>query len=282
MDGMELRDTKVGVLDKAMAILRVFKQGDVALSPGEIATRTALPLPTVYRLAQAMSEHGLLMKDGQRFRLGLTLLHLGSLVSEGIDVRAAALPQLRWLRERTGENVELQICHEGMRVTIDFVAGSHDLRPFSEVGTSFPLHVGAGGKILLAWLSIEQREKLLNVSLARFSGEQAANISDVSTMYGSSHASSISSVFTIFDREKYCAELDYVRAVGWAASDGERTQGVSALAAPIFNVSGQVSAAVVLAVPTMRLGTMERERFVPLVCAAGRYASHDLGYSERS
>lgn len=281
MDGMELRDTKVGVLDKAMLILRVFQHGDVSLSPMEIANRTSLPLPTVYRLARAMSEHGLLMKDGQRFRLGLTLLHLGSLVSEGIDVRSAAFPQLRWLRERTGENVELQICHDGMRVTIDYVAGSHNLRPFSEVGTAFPLHVGAGGKILLAWLPQEQREKLLLVSLARFSNEKLAHISDTSTMSGASSNNHASATRTTFNKEKFYAELDYVRAVGWAASDGERTQGVSALAAPIFNVSGQVSAAVVLAVPSMRMGTMERERFVPLVCAAGRYASHDLGYNER-
>ncbi len=256
--GLEMRDTKVGVLDKAMAILQAFQHGDVALSPLEIARRTMLSLPTVYRLAQAMSEHGLLMKDGQRFRLGLTLLRLGSLVSEGIDVRGVALSHLRWLKERTGENVELQICHDGVRVTIEFVAGTHNLRPFAEIGTSLPLHMGAGGRVLLAWQSTDERNAFIKISRARFNDTQP------------------------FDLQTFHAQLDYVRAVGWAISHGERVSDVSAIAAPIFNLAGQVCAAVVLAVPTVRLGVEEKERFVPLICAAARYASHDLGYSEGS
>lgn len=255
--GMELRDTKVGVLDKAMAILQAFQHGDVALSPMEIARRTKLSLPTVYRLAQAMSEHGLLMKDGQQFRLGLTLLRLGSLVSEGMDVRGVALSHLRWLKDRTGENVELQICHDGVRVTIEYVAGTHNLRPTVAIGTALPLHMGAGGKVLLAWQATEERDALIKMSRERFNDDDQS-----------------------FDRQAFYAQLDYIRAVGWAASEGERVSDVSGIAAPIFNIAGQVSAAVVLAVPTIRFGTLEKERYVPLVCAAARYASHDLGYSE--
>src|SRR6266705_7178785 len=110
MELLEARETRVGVLDKAMTILSVFSRGDLALSPLEIATRTGLPLPTVYRLAQALSEHGLLMKDGPRFRLGMTLLRLGMLVAEGIDVRQQALSHLKWLNGQTGENAELHMC----------------------------------------------------------------------------------------------------------------------------------------------------------------------------
>ena len=256
MDGLEFRETQVGVLDKAMAILQVFQHGDISLSPMEIAHRTTLSLPTVYRLAQAMSEHGLLIKDGQRFRLGLTLLRLGSLVSESIDVRSTALSHLRWLKERTSENVELQICHDGVRVTIEFVAGTHNVRPFGEIGTSLPLHMGAGGKVLLAWCSNSEREALIDGSRSRFGDHQP------------------------FDRQEFHSQLDYVRAVGWALSEGERVNDVAGIAAPIFNFAGQVSAAIVLAVPTIRMSEVEKARFVPLVCAAARYASYDLGYSE--
>src|SRR5467141_3325495 len=112
MELLEARETRVGVLDKAVTILSVFSRGDLALSPLEIATRTGLPLPTVYRLAQALSEHGLLMKDGQSFRLGMTLLRLGMLVAESIDVRRQALQHLKWLNEQTEENAELHIRHE--------------------------------------------------------------------------------------------------------------------------------------------------------------------------
>ena len=46
--------TGVGVLDKAMAILRVFPRGDVYFSPREISARTGFSVPTVYRLTRAL------------------------------------------------------------------------------------------------------------------------------------------------------------------------------------------------------------------------------------
>src|SRR5260370_20051421 len=116
MELLEARETRVGVLDKAMTILSVFSRGDLALSPLEIAARTDLPLPTVYRLTQALSEHGMLEKDGQRFRLGITLMHLGALVAQHIDLRWQTLPHLRWLNEQTGENAELHICNAETRI----------------------------------------------------------------------------------------------------------------------------------------------------------------------
>lgn len=70
--------TKVGVLDKAMAVLQAFERGDVALHPKDVAARTGLPLPTVYRLLQALEGHGMLeANDGSRYRLGIALLRLG-------------------------------------------------------------------------------------------------------------------------------------------------------------------------------------------------------------
>src|SRR5437764_14491759 len=116
MDTAEIRETKVGELDNAMAILLAFPAGNVALSPQEIAARTDMPLPTVYRLAQALCEHGMLMKDGARFRLGMTLLRLGMMVAEGIDVRRQVQGYLRWLNEQTEENAELHIRQEETRM----------------------------------------------------------------------------------------------------------------------------------------------------------------------
>src|SRR5579863_4133039 len=126
MNSTVAREIKVGVLDKAMRILQAFPGGDVALTPQEIAKLTDLPLPTVYRLAQEMSEHGWLMKEGQRFRLGMTLLRLGAMVAEGMDIRSRVLPHLRWLKEQTNENSELYIRVKESRVAIEAVRGPHN------------------------------------------------------------------------------------------------------------------------------------------------------------
>jgi IclR family acetate operon transcriptional repressor len=258
VDAPAARTTKVGVLDKAVGILLAFSRDDLALSPLEIAARTKLPLPTVYRLAQALSDHGLLMKEGQCFRLGMTLARLGMLALEGIDVRRQALPHLKWLKDQTGENAELHLRHGDVRMVVDVVSSPHNLRPFAEVGAPLPLHRGAAGKALLAWHSPTERDALAAASAARFVGGEQP-----------------------FDGARFSAELERVHAAGWAASEGERIPDTAAIAAPIFAAGGQVAGAVALVAPSARLGEAQRARYAPLVCEAARRASCDLGYVGR-
>src|SRR5258706_15558979 len=106
---MQKRETQVGVLDKALAILQVFSREETMLTPREMATRTHLSLPTVYRLAQALSTHGLLEQDEQHFRLGMELLRLGSLAAEANDLRHQSLPHMRRLNACTGESSEMHV-----------------------------------------------------------------------------------------------------------------------------------------------------------------------------
>lgn len=250
----EKKTTNVGVLDKAVLILRVFSREDTLLLPQEIAQRTHLPLPTVYRLAQALSEHGLLEKDGQHFRLGMTLMHLGALVAEGIDLRWQTLPHLRWLNERTGENAELHVRNGDTRIVLETVNSPHTLRPFIAIGTPAPLHLGAAGKVLLAWLPAVERDAYARASATRFSSAYA------------------------FDLPHLQAQLEQTRAQGWAVSDGERSVGVAAIAAPIFDSRGNVTGAMTMTAPSIRLNAERRTALIPLVCEAATYASSDLGY----
>lgn len=254
MAASDVPSTKVGVLDKAMVVLRAFPRGGVALTPLEIATRTDLPLPTVYRLAQALAEHGLLERDGARFMLGVTLLRLGALVAEGIDLRRQVRPHLRWLAERTDENVELHIRHGSDRIPIEFVPSTQNLRPIVDIGAPISLHAGSGGKVLLAWLPPRQSAALATASAARVQTERPL---DLATLPG---------------------ELEQVRAQGWAISEGEGHSGIASIAAPIFDATDEVVGAVVLSAPAARLPMRKRQAYIPQVVEAARRASHDLGH----
>ncbi len=245
--------TSVGVLDKAMTVLLTFSRSAQALTPQEIAQRTGLALPTVYRLTQALVAHGLLEKDGQRFRLGLELLRLGALVSEGLDLRRAVLPALRWLNERTGENAELYIRQGGHRLSIEAVLSAQNLRPIVNLGESLPLHAGAAGKVLLAWLPVDEREHLAQLSAQRFP-EIPLDLSLLRT------------------------QLENVRQRGWYASESERAAELGALASPIFSMSGMVVGALTLVAPASRLGMREVAAYVPLIVEAAERASRALGY----
>lgn len=253
MDKTGVRDAKVGVLDKAMSILQVFPNGEVALSPVQLAKYTKMPLPTVYRLTGSLCEHGMLLKEGQSFRLGMALLRLGAMVAEGIDLRTRALPHLRWLNSQTDENAELHIRSEETRMAIEVVRSAHNLRTFVDIGAPLPLHIGAGGKALLAWLPDKEQETLIAKSIARFKRP----LRDVEALKNS---------------------LTKVLATGWVSSEGERAANVSAIAAPIFAANSEVVGAMVLAAPTIRLGAKERSKYAPLVCEAASRTSRDMGY----
>jgi len=176
-------------------------------------------------------------------------------VAAGIDVRTCALPHLRWLREQTNENAELFIRSKESRIAIEVVLSPHNLRVFVEIGTAVPLHTGAAGKILLAWLPDTEQSELILASAARYAN------------------------YPLGDLETLKTKLARVREAGWAMSEGERVAGLSAIAAPIFNASKEVVAALALAAPTVRLGPKERDTYVPLVCEAAKRASFDMGYA---
>ncbi|MQA85897.1 MAG: helix-turn-helix domain-containing protein [Streptosporangiales bacterium] len=246
--------TKVGVLDKAMAVLHSFSGEDTHLNPRTVAERTGLSLPTAYRLMQALGEHGLLEKEGTDYRLGVALLHLGRRVADSIEVRHQVLPHLRWLRDRTQENAELHVRRSESRVPVEIICGPQSLRPFVEVGEPLALHVGASGKTLLAWLPPAEQDALAAASAARF---------DESGPY---------------ERAALRRDLIRVRDQGWADTDGERCPGVAAVSAPIFDARGEVAGAVVLSGPSVRLPARKRRSLASLVREAAAGTSRDLGY----
>ena len=247
----------VGVLDKVVAILELFPNGATRLDPRVVAVDLGMTAPTAYRLMKGMAEHGLLEQDGQGYRLGVTLLHLGSRVADGLEVRHVARAHMEWLRDRTQENAELHLRHGASRVPIEIVSSRLNLRPVGQVGVPFPLHVGASSKVLLAWLERDESEALARASHAdNRDGRE-------------------------FDAGGLAKQLTVVREQGWAFTDGEREAGVASVAAPIRDHFGMVVAALVLSAPSTRL--MKRSVLEDAVLAtteaAGR-VSHGLGFIE--
>jgi DNA-binding IclR family transcriptional regulator len=66
------------------------------------------------------------------------------------------------------------------------------------------------------------------------------------------------------------AELDAVRSRGWAESVAEREAGVASVSAPVFDMAGDVSAAVSVSGPIARLGHSPGVRLAERVVAAAQ------------
>jgi DNA-binding IclR family transcriptional regulator len=156
--------TGVGVLDKAVSVLRAVADGPLALTGLQAAT--GLPRATAHRLAVALEDHGLLRRDDEgRFDLGPELAALGRAASARFPLASLALPALELLRDETGESVQLFVREGAHRRCIVSLQSPHALRWIVPEGVLFPLDAGSAGRVLsgvtsaTGWVeSVEERE----------------------------------------------------------------------------------------------------------------------------
>lgn len=139
--------TGVGVLDKAMEVLRA-----VTVSPrnlSELQEATGLPRATAHRLAAALEQHGMLRRDGEgRFDLGLGLVPMGVAAAERFALVDIARPVLADLRDVTGESVQLFVREGAQRRCVLSLESTHGLRWIVPQGALLPLDVGSAGRVL--------------------------------------------------------------------------------------------------------------------------------------
>src|SRR5262249_24989003 len=146
------------------------------------------------------------------------------------DLRTVCAPYLERLRQATNETVSLYIRMGDCRVCIEELESGQEIKYSQAVGLTAPLHVGAPGKVLLAFLPPAELEALLAI---------------LPLTAVTSH--------TITDREQLLEELASVRQRGYAVSVGERSPWASAAAAPIWDWSGKPIAALSVLGPSQRL-----------------------------
>jgi DNA-binding IclR family transcriptional regulator len=84
---------------------------------------------------------------------------------------------------------------------------------------------------------------------------------------------------TITSRSQLSADLERIRRRGWAEAVNEREIGIASIAAPIRDVSGEVTAAISIGVPLARCNVMALRRLAPVIMEAAEAASRRLGWS---
>jgi DNA-binding IclR family transcriptional regulator len=162
----------VGVLDKAIAVIRAVAQGPRDLS--QLQVEVGLPRATTHRLAQALEAHGILRRDARgAFDLGGALIALGRVALDRFPLAELSRPILRELRDTTGESVQLFVREDGSmgrtgvagRRCVLSLQSAHGLRWILPEGSLLPLEVGSAGRVLSGeitshgWVqSVEERE----------------------------------------------------------------------------------------------------------------------------
>ena len=134
--------TGVGVLDKAMLILRAVAERPRTL--GEIQADTSLPRATAHRLATAWCEQGMLRRDDDgRYELGTGLAALASAAADRFPLASLARPVLTHLRDETGEGAQLFVREGERRRCVVSLQSLHGLRWIVPEGAVLSMDAGS-------------------------------------------------------------------------------------------------------------------------------------------
>ncbi|MFG1710418.1 IclR family transcriptional regulator [Nonomuraea sp. M3C6] len=201
---------RVQALHRAFGLLELMADADGEMPLSQLAARSGLPLPTIYRIIRTLVDSGYVRQLPSRsYALGPRLIGLGESASRKLG--AWARPVLADLVETVGETANMAMVDGDMAVYVAQVPSRHSMRMFTEVGRRVFLHDTGVGKALLAQLPPETAREI--VLRAGMPAATARSITDPDIL------------------EK---ELDRTRSRGYAIDDAEQETGVRCLAVPVI------------------------------------------------
>jgi IclR family pca regulon transcriptional regulator len=247
-------------LHRGLQVLSLFSRENPSFTLTEIVKATGLNKTTAFRIAATLLVEGYLDRDliTRRYRPGLKVLNLGFTAIASLELRQVARPYLSDLSETTGETASLSLLDgldvvyieriRSRKIIVGVVLG---------IGSRIPAHCASMGKVMLAYLPAGE--------LARRLGESELTPCTPASIVG---------------RPEIESELELVRKQGFAANNEELETGLRAVAAPIWDHTNQVVAAINVS-GSVRTISLERliDELAPIVCQTGALISQALGYS---
>lgn len=243
-------------LSNAIDLLKTFNEKDYELGISELSKRLGVAKSTVHRMASTLVMGGMLEKNptNDKYRLGLALFGLGSLVRRRLNVSNDARPILMDLRARLNETVLLAVLDGLDMLYLFHFECTHAVRMRSDIGVRKQALCTGEGQVMIAFQCAKDVEAALAAGL------------ESRTSY------------TITDVDRMREKLQLIRQQGYVVEDQESEVGMRCIAAPIFNSEGIVVASAGLAGPIHRMGDDEIKAYIPHVVEAARAVSARLGY----
>lgn len=208
-------------------ILRSLKRSG-GMTITELSDELELAKSTVHAHVHTLAEEGLLVETDDGFELGLRFLDIGGVVQDRY-LDELIREKVDLLAIEAEERAQFVIEENGLGIHLYCSYGANAVQTNVWIGRHFPLHISAAGKAILANLSKERRESILQ-------GDQVAFTEQTKT-----------------DPEEIRTELEEVRANEYAINQQESTRGLRAVGVPIMKNDDKVLGAISVSGPTHRI-----------------------------
>jgi DNA-binding IclR family transcriptional regulator len=248
-------------IERASTLLDLLSRSPQGLNLGALSEMAGLSKATAHRLLSTLSYLGYVrqIESTRNYALGFKLAELGNLLLNQLDLRNTAKPHLIRLAEKVQETVHLVVRDGDKALYIDKV----DLHPreaglqmVSRLGLRASMNTCAVGKVLLASLPLSEAKAFCDT-----------------------HELPKKTEHTIDNASELLKHLATVRKHGYAVDNEENELGIRCVAAPVFDDTGKVAAAISTSGPATRISLEQIEtKLNNYVRRAALAISHDLGF----
>jgi IclR family KDG regulon transcriptional repressor len=248
---------KIQTIDRLILIMDCFTIDQNELGVREVARLTGLSPSVCGRLMIALKDQGLLLQHhpSRAYSVGPKSLRWAEVYTTNLDIRNVALPVINELLLETKETISLYILDGNERLCVERMESAQNVRIVARIGRRLPLYAGSAGKLLLAFLPEKRQDEILsNTNFQPFTDK------------------------TITDIKKLRAELIIIRKQGYSFSNGEWVEDAAGIAAPIFDIKGDILAALTVSGPSFRFTQEKIKLHKHSVLKAVENISRDLGY----
>ncbi len=251
-----MRDGGTSTLDLALRALELLAMRHVPMSLGEIAGELGATKPTIYRHLTTLVRHGFVWQDSRtsQYAAGTKLLILGEAVQRQFNVVAISKPHLIALRDRTSQSATICKLIGDELIVLEMVEGRSIIEFGTPPGTRFDFHATAHGRIWLAFGPHALTEKILATPLKAWSKDTHTSVPAIRR------------------------EIELIRARGWATAPNEMVAGVNALAAPVFDFRGELTASIAIVGSTQFIPAPPAPDQLEAVTDCARDVSTDCGW----
>ena len=257
LNGTPMETERIQTIDRFIQIMDCFSIDQNELGVREVARLTGLSTSVCGRIMKALQNQGLLVQNSESrtYSVGPKSLRWAEIYTTNLDIRNVALPVLHDLLRETKETISLYILEGDERLCVERIESAQNVRIVARIGRRLPLYAGSAGKLLLAYLPEKRQDEILSRSpLNPFTPKTITSIGALK------------------------AELKKIKQQGYAFSDGEWVEDAAGIAAPIFDMKGDILAALTVSGPSFRF-TAEKIAFHKnILLKAAEQISSDLGY----
>jgi IclR family KDG regulon transcriptional repressor len=220
-----------GTVGKALDVLDAVAAYGRPVRFSDLLTNSAFPKATLYRFLQTLTHQGILSFDEERstYALGMRLVRLAHAAWATSSLAPIAQPYLDELSEETGETIHLAQMDMGQVLYVDKRNAAKPVDMFSSAGKVGPAYCTGVGKAMMAYLD----EPALGAAIARQSFHRFTPE-------------------TLDSPEKLKAELNAIRARGYAFDREEHEPGIICCAVPILSRAGRAIGAISVTSTTSR------------------------------